>query len=275
MQSLSVLGSEINDADFGRLSRFFQQASGIQLVASKKVLVCGRLSRRLRALKLTNYREYLDLIESPGQQAERQVAVDLLTTNETHFFREPKHFERLRQELSKLANRPGCPPIRVWSAASSTGEEPYSLAITMAEMLGWRAWQVFASDLSTRVLDEARRGIYNEQRAREIPPDLAQKYLLEGFDESAGQFRIDQAIRQRVTFAQVNLMEPLPTLEPFDVIFLRNVLIYFDKEAKKRIVESISQRLRKGGLLFIGHAETLSGITDVLKSVVPTVYMRP
>ena len=270
-----MIGDQISDPDFDRLRRFFHAASGIRLADSKKVLVCGRLARRLRHHGLDGYRPYLDLIEAPGQQDERQLAIDLLTTNETHFFREPRHFTLLREEIARLLQAGLRGPLRLWSAACSTGEEPYSLAMTLAETMGDKPWRVHASDLSAKVLDDARQGIYGAQRASEVPPELSRRYLLEGFDEYAGQYRIDGSLRQRVTFQQINLMTPLPALEPFDAVFLRNVLIYFDTAAKKRIVESVVQQLRPGGLLFIGHSETLNGVTEVARPVVPTVYRRP
>lgn len=267
-----MIGATITDAEFDRLRRFFQAASGIKLADSKKVLVCGRLAKRLRALGLDSYRAYIDRIERADHGEERQRAVDLLTTNETHFFREPRHFELLRQELAAIVQRGHRAPVSVWSAACSTGEEPYSLAMTLAESLRERPWSVLASDLSRRVLDEAQAAIFGTQRASEVPQALAQKYLLEGFDEYSGQYRIDGALRQRVSFRQINLMQPLPALEPFDFIFLRNVLIYFDNAAKQRIVESVARCLKPGGLLFIGHSETLTGITRQLEPVAPTVY---
>lgn len=270
----TLVGARISDAEFDRLRRFFLAASGIRLSDAKKVLVCGRLSKRLRHLGLRSYREYLDLIEGGAHREERQLAIDLLTTNETHFFREPRHFDLLREELGRRVAAGLRGPVRLWSAASSTGEEPYSLAMTLAETLGDRPWSVFASDLSQRVLDDARTGIYGESRAREVPPALSRKYLLEGVDEYAGQYRIDAALRERVSFAQINLMQPLPAMEPFDAIFLRNVLIYFDNPAKKQIVESVLRALRPDGLLFIGHAESLNGITETVRAVVPTVYRR-
>jgi chemotaxis protein methyltransferase CheR len=267
-----MIGATISDAEFDRLRRFFEQASGIRLADSKKLLVCGRLAKRLRAVGVASYRAYADLIERADHADERQTAVDLLTTNETHFFREPRHFEHLRQVLPQL-RRPG--GVRVWSAACSTGEEPYSLAMTLAEVLGSAPWEVLASDLSTRVLDDARRGVYGSDRAAEVPAALNRKYLLEGVDECAGLFRVDAALRERVQFRQVNLMKPLPPLEPFDVIFLRNVLIYFDTPAKKTIVEALVRCLRPGGLLYIGHSETLTGVTSVAEQVAPTIYRRP
>jgi chemotaxis protein methyltransferase CheR len=271
-----MIGATISDMEFERLRRFFQDASGIRLADTKKVLVCGRLAKRLRTLGLDTYAAYLELIRRPDQAGERQTAIDLLTTNETHFFREPRHFELLRHELAQPAVRAARQPYRVWSAACSSGEEPYSLAMTLAEVLGERrAWQVHASDLSARVLADARQGIYGAQRAGEVPPELSERYLLEGIDEYEGHYRVDAALRQRVSFAQVNLMEPLPTMEPFDAVFLRNVLIYFEVPAKRHIVAQIARTLRPGGLLFIGHSETLSGITDALQQVVPTVYRNP
>ena len=266
-----TIGSAISEPEFRRLREMFHAASGIWLADSKKVLVCGRLAKRLRHLGLRSYRDYLDTLEQPGHEAERQMAIDLLTTNETHFFREPRHFELLREELARTPQR----SWRVWSAACSTGEEPYSIAMTMMEVLGERPWRVFASDLSTQVLEAAQRGVFGAQRASEIPRALALKYCLEGFDEYSGQYLIERRLRDRVSFDQVNLMAPLPPLEPFDIVFLRNVLIYFDNAAKRRIVESIATVMRPGGLLFIGHSETLGGITERLTQVVPTVYRRP
>jgi len=270
-----MLGATITDHEFDRLRRFFEGASGIKLAETKKVLVCGRLSKRLRHWGLQTYREYIDFIEAKGHEDERQTAVDLLTTNETHFFREPKHFDFLREELARMQKAGLRGPLRLWSAASSTGEEAYSLAMTLNETLGDRPWQIFASDLSTKVLDEAKRAIYPASRADEVPRPLAVKYLLEGYDEYEGYYRIEPGLRKRVSFAQVNLMEPLPPMDAFDMIFLRNVLIYFDNAGKKKIVESLVKRLKPGGLLYIGHSETLGGITDVVKPVVPTIYRLP
>lgn len=270
----SAAGASIGAAEFERLRRLFHEASGIRLSDNKKVLVCGRLSRRLRHLGLPNYRAYLDLIERPDQRAERQLAIDLLTTNETHFFREPKHFERLHEELRQCGGGVR-QPYRVWSAACSTGEEPYSLAMTLAETLGARPWSVLATDLSHQVLQHAREAIYGQQRAREVPEPLFSRYLLEGVDEFAGRYRVDDRLRERVQFEPLNLTHPLPALEPFDAIFLRNVLIYFDVPAKQRIVGAIVDKLKPGGLLFIGHSESLNGICDRVDVVVPTVFRRP
>jgi chemotaxis protein methyltransferase CheR len=267
-----MIGATITDREFERLRDFFQGASGIRLGDSKKVLVCGRLSKRLRHLGLRSYRDYLDVIESAGAPEERALAIDLLTTNETHFFREPRHFDLLREQLTQRPAPAG--GWRVWSAACSSGEEPYSIAMVLADVLGERPWSVFASDLSLQVLDQARRGLYGPSRRPEVPRTHFERFCLEGTDEYDGQFLIDRKLRQRVTFAQINLMQPLPAGEPFDLVFLRNVLIYFDTPAKRRIVEAIAPRLRPGGLLLVGHSETLGGVTDVLEPVATTVYRR-
>ncbi len=264
--------TSITDVEFNQLRQFFEAASGIRLADSKKTLVCGRLSKRLRHFGLQNYRDYIELIRGDTNLSERQTAIDLLTTNETHFFREPKHFDFLRQTLLQRLQTGLIGPVKIWSAASSTGEEAYSLAMTLSELLGDKPWSIFASDISTRVLEDAQAAIYPAQRANEVPRALASKYLLEGFDEFSGSYKIVASLRKRVNFAQINLMEPLPQLEPFDMIFLRNVLIYFDNPSKKKIVEALAKKLKPNGLLFIGHSETLSGLTDVYKSVAPTVY---
>lgn len=264
----------IDGQDFERLRQLFHRASGILLADSKKVLVCGRLSKRLREHRLQSFRQYLDLIERPEGAGERQVAIDLLTTNETHFFREPRHFDFLRDALREPSTALNRAALRVWSAACSTGEEPYSIAMLLAEELGRRPWSVLASDLSTQVLDQARRALYGKARAEEIPLDLRRKYCLVGADEFEGMVLIARELRERVEVMQINLMEPLPVMEPFDVVFLRNVLIYFDNDAKRRIVESVATRLKPGGVLFIGHSETLNGVTSAYRQVVPTVYRK-
>lgn len=269
----------LHDTTFQALSTLMHGAIGVHFPPAKKPLVASRLAPRIQKLGLGGYDDYLQLITGAGSDGatggEFQMAIDLLTTNETHFFREPRHFTLLREEIARLLQAGLRGPLRLWSAACSTGEEPYSLAMTLAETMGDKPWRVHASDLSAKVLDDARQGIYGAQRASEVPPELSRRYLLEGFDEYAGQYRIDASLRQRVTFQQINLMTPLPALEPFDAVFLRNVLIYFDTAAKKRIVESVVQQLRPGGLLFIGHSETLNGVTEVARPVVPTVYRRP
>ena len=264
----------ITQKEFERIRGFFNQASGIYLAYSKKVLVSGRLAKRLRVLGLSDFGAYMDHVESSAGAAERIHVIDLLTTNETHFFREPKHFEFLCQALESpngTLQRNGC---TVWSAACSTGEEPYSIAMLLTEVLGRRPWHILASDLSTKVLDEAKRAVYGPARAAEIPKDMAPKYCLFGTEEYEGMVLMDRSLRDRIEFMQINLMQPLPMVGPFDVVFLRNVLIYFDADAKRKIVDAVATRLKPGGLLFIGHSETLSGVSDKYTQAMPTIYVK-
>lgn len=261
----------ITDREFQRYRKFLYEAAGIQLTDSKKPLVTSRLSRRLSALGIRSYGAYLDLIQSGRDSGERQTAIDLLTTNETYFFRESKHFDLLRDLASRA---PAGKSFRVWSAACSSGEEPYSIAMVLADVRGSSPWEVFASDLSTRMLDRARAAHYPMERATHVPRKYLERFCLKGIDDQAGTLLVDAPVRGRVQFAQVNLMEPLPDLGRFDVVFLRNVLIYFDLETKRGVVGRLSQVLTEGGHLFIGHSEALHGIAEGFETVMPTVYRR-
>lgn len=209
---------------------------------------------------------------SPENTQEFQTLVNILTTNETYFFREPKHFEYLRDNILSTW-RGKC--FRVWSAASSSGEEAYSIAMTLAEKLGAKEWEVLGSDLSTKVLEEASQGVYMMERLELLEQDLMEKYCLKGVRSQQGSFRIVDKIRKRTHFGQLNLMKPIPhKIGSFDVIFLRNVLIYFDNDTKKQVVERIASVLKPGGHFFISHSETLSRITDHLEMVQPSIYVK-
>ncbi|GAB0077998.1 hypothetical protein TOC8171_34010 [Pseudomonas syringae] len=177
-----------------------------------------------------------------------------------------------QQVLTKVA--PG-KVFRVWSAASSSGEEPYSLAMTLAEQLGTTPWEVIGSDISTRVLTKARSGHYPMERTETLPHTLLVKYCLKGTGRQEGTFLIDKSLRNRVSFIQVNLNETLPDLGEFDVIFLRNVMIYFDQETKSKVVARLLPRLKPGGYFIISHSESLNGVNDTLKLVAPSIYRKP
>lgn len=264
-------GGTIGDGEFAQLARWLYETSGISLTPAKKALVCGRLGKRLAACRVTSYRAYLTLITDPRHAAERQRALDLLTTNETYFFREPRHFEWLGANV--LARPPTGRPLRIWSAACSSGEEVYTLAMCLAERFGTSgAWEVLGSDLSTRVLAAAQAGIYTLERARGIPPELLRRYCLRGVGAQAGRLLVDRALRTRVQFRQINLTEPLPDNGLFDAIFLRNVMIYFDAQTKRRVVAQLARALHPGGHLFIGHSENLHGLTENLQTVAPSIY---
>ena len=263
----------IDDREFGQFQSWLYRAAGINLSPAKKALVAGRLFKRLKHYELQSYGEYFKLIMKDERKGELQVALDLLTTNETYFFREPKHFDFLRQQVLPKA-APG-KVFRVWSAASSSGEEPYSLAMTLAEGLGTMPWEVVGSDISTQVLAKARSGHYAMGRAETLPQPLLVKYCLKGIGRQEGTFLIDKALRSRVNFVQVNLNETLPALGEFEVIFLRNVMIYFDQPTKAQVVARMLPLLKPGGYLIISHSESLNGVNDTLKLVAPSIYRKP
>jgi chemotaxis protein methyltransferase CheR len=262
----------ISPQEFCQFKAWIYDIAGISLSDHKHALVMGRLAPRLRHYQLSSYGEYFRSLSGGRFPDETQIAVDLLTTNETHFFREPKHFDFLRKQI--LASHPQGKPMRVWSAASSSGEEPYSIAMTLAAALGDRPWEVLASDLNSRVLDRARSGHYSIARAKTIPREYLLAYCLKGVDSREGTFLIEPKIRNRVQFTQINLNSSLPQIGDFDVIFLRNVMIYFDLHAKRQVANRVLAHLRAGGHLFIGHSESLNGVTDNVKPVVVSVYRK-
>ncbi|OEZ60081.1 protein-glutamate O-methyltransferase CheR [Duganella sp. HH105] len=263
----------ITEREFTQFQRFIYEAAGIFMANGKQALVSGRLAKRLAHYQLESYGDYLRLLESRAQPAELQVAVDLLTTNETYFFREPKHFALLRDLAVEARERRQT--MRVWSAASSSGEETYSIAMVMADVLGDAVWEVLGTDISTRVLERARCGHYPMERASQMPQAYLKRYCLKGQGSEAGTMLIERALRQRVQFRHLNLNEPLPKLGSFDVIFLRNVMIYFNLETKRQVVARLLAQLRPGGYFLIGHSETLNDINDTVVAVAPSIYRKP
>lgn len=263
----------ITDQEFQEIKDWIYRTAGINLSNQKKALVMGRLAPRLRHYQSSGYGEYFRLLQGGVHPAELQIAIDLLTTNETHFFREPKHFDFLREKI--LPGHPAGRMLRVWSAASSSGEEPYSIAMTLAAALGKTPWEILGSDLSSRVLERARTGHYSMERAKTIPRPHLLGYCLKGVGSQEGTFLIEPRLRERVQFRQINLVDALPQIGEFEVIFLRNVLIYFDVPTKREVVAHILRHLRPGGYLFVGHSESLNGVIDGLATLVPSVYRKP
>lgn len=265
------LPGTLSDQEFRLFRDLMYKLAGISLSDAKKQLVAGRLARRLRQLELESYGDYFKRLQKDG--GEMQTAVDLLTTNETYFFREPKHFDFLRNHA--LPGLKGSGTVRVWSGACSSGEEPYTIAMVMAEVLGGRPWEIVASDLSTRVLDKAKEGRYTMEDAEGIPRPLLAKYCLKGVGSQEGSFMMKPELRGRIKFRQVNLNVALPDLGQFDVIFLRNVMIYFDLETKRQVIRRLLPLLRPGGYFMLSHSENLNGISDALKTVQPSIYRKP
>jgi chemotaxis protein methyltransferase CheR len=265
------LPGTLSDQEFRLFRDLMYKLAGISLSDAKKQLVAGRLARRLRQLELESYGDYFKRLQKDG--GEMQTAVDLLTTNETYFFREPKHFDFLRNHA--LPGLKGGGNVRVWSGACSSGEEPYTIAMVMAEVLGGRPWEIVASDLSIRVLDKAKEGRYTMEDAEGIPRPLLAKYCLKGVGSQEGSFMMKPELRGRIKFRQVNLNVALPDLGQFDVIFLRNVMIYFDLETKRQVIRRLLPLLRPGGYFMLSHSENLNGISDALKTVQPSIYRKP
>jgi chemotaxis protein methyltransferase CheR len=264
----------ISEREFAQFQRFILDIAGITMSDAKKALVSGRLGKRLHHFGLDSYGAYFELLAGGRHPDETQVAVDLLTTNETYFFRESRHFELLR-EAARAHMASGSGPFRVWSAASSSGEEPYSIAMVLADVLGNAPWEVMASDISTRVLQRARIGHYPMERAVHVPEDYLKRFCLKGIREQQGTLLVDRALRQRVQFRHVNLNTQLPSdLGMYDVIFLRNVMIYFNADTKRQVVGRVTSRLKPGGQFFIGHSESLHEISDAVRPVMPSVYQK-
>lgn len=262
----------LSDKDFGNFQRFIFDAAGITLTSAKKSLVCGRLAKRLHARQVESYADYFRLLQSGTDPVEVQSAVDLLTTNETYFFRESKHFDLLERLARTDTSRQ---TYRVWSAACSTGEEPYSIAMVLNEALSGRAFEVVGTDISTRVLVRARTGHYPEQRARLIPVPYLKRYCLKGQGEHEGTLLITRGLREKIRFVHANLNDTLPDMGLFDVIFLRNVMIYFNNDTRRNVVARVLAHLKPGGYFCIGHSESLNDVTRDVEQVAPSVYRKP
>ena len=267
MQEISI-----TDKEFSQFRKLIYDIAGISMTDAKKPLVAGRLAKRIKHYGFSSYSDYFQLLTTAGE-GEVRIAVDLLTTNETYFFREPKHFDLLRNLI--LPPLKGRQTVKIWSGACSSGEEPYSIAMLLDDFLGEQPWELLASDISTRMLEKARNGHYTMNRMDNIPKQYLSKYCLKGVGDQQGTFLLNSALRNRIEFRYINLNEKLPNLDIFDVIFLRNVLIYFDVETKRKVVENLMVFLKPGGYFLVSHSESLSGIVNGLQAVAPSVYKKP
>lgn len=268
---------ELTDEEFALFQALIYREAGIHLGPAKRALLVGRLGRRLRHLGLRSFWEYYRRVVD-GAADERTAMLDCICTNETHFFRQPEHFALLEREVfPRLAARPGR-RIRAWSAGCSTGEEPYTLAMALLDAFPPEAGfavEILATDLSTTALAAAEAGVWPLAKAAEIPRPCLTRYMLKGKDGQAGKMKAGREIRALVRFERVNLNDdPLPVAGPFELIFCRNVLIYFDAASRARAIHGLIDRLSDDGLLFLGQAESLNGVTQRARCVVPTVYAR-
>ncbi|MBE4620704.1 hypothetical protein BOO23_18165 [Vibrio navarrensis] len=256
MEETSLVATKLTDNDFNMLRQWLFHAAGIYFNETKKHLVSGRLQKRIRELRLNGYFPYIKLLSQDADEA--QVAINLLTTNETYFFREQKHFDYLAEVVLPSVERTQA--LRVWSAAASSGEEAYSVALLLHQHLGLqRKWSVTGTDINTQVLSRANGGIYSMDISNKIPFEMLKRSCVKGKGKDQGRFRIKAEVRERVQFIQGNLMQPMPFSTSFQVVFLRNVLIYFDLAEKQKIVENILRHLMPGGWLLVGHSESIAG----------------
>lgn len=266
---------EISDKAFHKFRDFIYEKAGIHMTDVKKPLISGRLRKRVIELGFSDYMDYYNYLTSEKGiiDGELQYCINKLTTNETYFFREPQHFDYLISNiLPKFSTQKN---IKIWSAASSSGEEAYSLAMILADNFGIGApWQIWATDISTKVLESASKGIYSHQRTEHVPDNYRKKYLLKGIRSQKDYVCVNKQLRGKVRFSNYNLIEsPLP-VEYFDVIFCRNVLIYFDTETKTHVVNRLLQRLNNEGVFFSGRSESLHGMNKCLHPVFPSVYIN-
>ena len=264
----------LRDDTYRRITDLMYAAIGLSFNESKKPLVSSRLASRVERLGLGGFEDYFALISGPQDGGEFQMAVDLLTTNETYFFREPAHYELLEKELTHTKPR----SLAVWSAASSFGDEAYSTAMLLAEqeMKGriGSDWQILGTDISDRVLRSASEAVYPVDRLRNVSAERLKRFCLRGEGDSDGLVQIQPAVRKHVRFGQLNLCEPIEGLGPFDVIFLRNVLIYFDAKTKAEVVDRVLTQLRPGGLFFIGIAEGRVACSTPLQVLAPGAFRK-
>lgn len=270
---------EISERDFHSLQDLIYREAGIWLPPAKTALLVGRLAKRLRHHGLKSFKEYYELIV--GSDEERVQMLNAISTNETRFFREPQHFDLLKSVIlpkwtQEAAAGRRSRKIRVLSAGCSTGQEPYSLAMLLLDHFpassGWEI-EILATDLSTRVLEIARAGIWSREKAAEIPPDYLKTFMLRGFGDQSGKIKAGQEIRSLIQFFRLNLNEPAyPFVGKFDLIFCRNVLIYFDTRSREQTARRLTDFLSPNGYLFVGHAESLHALNGTLRTVIPTVY---
>jgi chemotaxis protein methyltransferase CheR len=271
-----MMTAMLTDKEFELFQHLIYQQVGIKLDEPKKTLLVSRLGKRLRDLHLSSYQAYYDCVSGEGGEEELIKLLDLVSTNKTEFYREPVHFDFLRDQV--LPEVQSSKILRIWSSASSSGEEPYTIAMTLADAItDINRWdiKILASDISTRVLAKASSGIYEEERVSQLPHDLVKRHFLRGKGPQAGKLQVRPQVARLVAFRRINLMDPtFPIRSQLDVIFCRNVMIYFDRPTQAKLMEKFFRYLRPGGYLFIGHSESLQWIDHQFTYLRPTIYQK-
>jgi chemotaxis protein methyltransferase CheR len=275
---LPVADFAFSNAEFERLRELVREHTGIALSEAKRQLVYGRLARRLRALRLDSFADYIKLLEA-GEGNELEEFVNAVTTNLTSFFREPHHFEFMASQMlpTVMKRNTGARKMRIWCCAASTGEEPYSIAMVLREaqqqLVGWDV-KLLATDLDSAVLAHGQAGVYTAERFNGMDPKRMARFFDKGGGAHAGKLRAREELRSLITFKQLNLMRDWPMRGPFDAIFCRNVIIYFDKPTQRELFERMARLQRPGDLLFLGHSESLYRVSDRYELIGRTIYRR-
>ncbi|MCP4644833.1 MAG: protein-glutamate O-methyltransferase [bacterium] len=262
---------------FQKFCALIYEKSGITLKEGKESLVSARIGKRMRANNIDNPRDYLRFIIEDKSGVELVHMIDAISTNLTYFFREPAHFDVLRSLFTRWKAE-GQLRYRVWCAAASTGEEPYSLAMTILDVLGEGRsdTRILATDISTQVLQKCRDGVYDRERLKNVPPGLRERFFDLKKDAGGARYSAKPALRDMLVFKRLNLSTPpFPMRGPLDVVFCRNVMIYFDNPVRQNLIEQIFKLLKPGGYLMVGHSESLTGIQHRFKTVQPAVYLKP
>ena len=267
--------AKMSKSNFIKLSQFIYDNYGIKMNDGKQVMLEGRLQKRLKHNNIATYDEYCDfLFSEKGMQTELIHMIDVVTTNKTDFFREPHHFEFLKNFLVNYSPN----FLKVWSAGCSSGEEPYTLTMVLTEYKQQNPrfdFSILATDISSRILQKASDAIYPEKVVEVIPLALKQKYLLKSKDREAQTVRVVKSLRQKITFHRLNFMDThYPFPNDFDVVFCRNVLIYFDKQTQEDVINKLCSKLKDNGFLFLGHSESIAGLNVPLKQLQPTIYQK-
>ncbi|MHC4551767.1 MAG: CheR family methyltransferase [Planctomycetota bacterium] len=281
MSALFTQEVTLTEEDFQQISRIVYDHCGINLHDGKKELIRARLAKKLRAGNFNSFPEYLEHIQSDKTGRSFSDFIDVLSTNLTSFFRENQHFEYVKNVLLPRIidkkRKTGNQRIRVWSAGCSSGEEPYSIAITLLENLPAERWdaKILATDISTRILEKAKAGLYAPDRVAPVSLEQKRKYLTQRTQDGQKVFEVGRSLREMIRFGYLNLMTDWPISGPLDFIFCRNVMIYFDKPTQASLVNRYWNLLDSGGVLFTGHSESLTGIEHKFKYVQPTIYMKP
>lgn len=275
-----IFKAQLTQDEFDKLSKFIYKESGIKMPPVKKVMLQSRLQKRLRQLNMSNFKDYISYVFSKeGLNNEIIHMLDVVSTNKTDFFREPIHFDFLSQEvLPQFILDKNYRTIKVWSAGCSSGEEPYTIAIVLADFAEKNPgfdYSIVGTDISTQILQKAADAVYKEDRVQIIPMETKKKYFLRSKDRVDPTVKVSPNLRRKVRFGRLNFMDPLYDVpEMFDAIFCRNVLIYFDRETQEKVIQKLCTKLKPGGYFFLGHSESIMSMEVPLKQVKPTIFRR-